>query len=136
MRYTASKFLAPENMKIETTWNAAKGFWEIHLSGEIFYEACLPKLTELLEHVPNPGTERVLINIHDVCFWLSNMDMYYLVRHCFDKQHIPFRKLAVINGSPDTHEKLQFLELCARNRGMDVFSAPDKASAEAWLLAY
>jgi len=121
-------------MEVETQWDDENLFWEITVSGEIFYDDCLEELEEALETTTPDLNMLVLLNIQSSCEWLSSTDIYYLVRLLFEKKHVPFKKLAVSVSHRYDFEKAHFLELCARNRAMNVFAARSPKEAKAWLL--
>ncbi|ACF13927.1 hypothetical protein Ctha_1468 [Chloroherpeton thalassium ATCC 35110] len=121
-------------MELKTQWNEEKGFWDIAVSGEVFYDDCLQELNNLLEQMPKPSGNLVLLTIEAADLNLTNTDIYYLVRLFFERHYTPFKKMAVMTNQQKNLDKVKFLELCAVNRGMDVFVAQDRAAAEERLL--
>lgn len=109
---------------------------EVEYRGKLTAAELRTAVEKTIETVKSSGRRLVLGNCRQLEGGHSVVDLFYLADHIRAAAAAPadFREALVTAVHPDAQELVQFFENTMRNRGMEVRSFPDRATALQWLL--
>lgn len=120
-------------MKPKHTVLDGKHFIKVEASGGFDLEESKRALRRLLQDPKFPEDSDIVIDLRESDCELGLADVFEVVQFMVEHRRAFFRKIALLAGGETELDKARFMELCARNRGLQVRAFSELPEAKAWL---
>ena len=120
------------NLSIEIV--KARDFLKTTARGELDLKKCKQLLSKLVEKAIEHNKHHILIDIRGTSSpKMGTIELYSLVTEMEKYKDVLNNKMVILDDDDENFNKVEFIEMCAKNRGFSINAVTDYEEAINWL---
>lgn len=120
------------NLSIEIV--KARDFLKTTARGELDLKKCKELLNKIVEKAIKHNKHHILIDIRGTSSpKMGTIELYSLVTEMEKYKDVLNNKMVILDDDDENFNKVEFIEMCAKNRGFSINAVTDYEEAINWL---
>ncbi len=120
------------NVSIEIV--KARDFLKTTARGELDLKKCKELLNKIVEKAIKHNKHHILIDIRGTSSpKMGTIELYSLVAEMEKYKDVLNNKMVILDDDDENYNKVEFIEMCAKNRGFSINAVTDYEEAINWL---
>ena len=120
------------NVSIEIV--KARDFLKTTARGELDLKKCKELLNKIVEKAIKHNKHHILIDIRGTSSpKMGTIELYSLVGEMEKYKDVLNNKMVILDDDDENYNKVEFIEMCAKNRGFSINAVTDYEEAINWL---